>query len=227
MFLPVLLLLLSSQSYARSQTGYVCGGRDAQTEPLRSASGFSAFLTMHSEDDHDKNAHQCQADYTLQIIRPDGTRVAIPAGSGPFGFFSSDADWNRPLVFRVDGYSTDGRRVFVLIAEGGQYPLVEAEEFDMTTGSRLRAEGADRSFLDKLGAACASTLHVSGTTSNGHIVVETYPSNGCSRAELWQLNVHRQIKESLVSTPGTPMRLAPSARILALDPGGPMGRPTD
>ena len=226
-FLPVLLLMLSSQSRAQSQTGYVCGDRDAHTELPRSTSGFSAFLTMHSEDDHGKNTHQCQADYTLHIIRPDGTRTVPPARSGFLGFFSSDGEWSRSLVFRVDGYSVDGKRVFVLIAEGGQYPFIEAEGFDMTTGSLLRAEGADRFLLDKLGAACASTLHISGTTSDGHIVVETRPSNGCLRTESWQLNAYRHVKGSPGSAPGTPRLLVPGTRILALDPGGPMRPPTD
>jgi hypothetical protein len=182
---------------------------------------------MHSEDDHGKNTHQCMADYALHIIHPDGTRTVPPVSSEPLGFFPSDGDWDRSLVFRVEGYSSDGRRAFVLIAEGGQYPLVEAEEFDMTTGSRLRAEGAGRSFLDKLGAACAATLHISGTTATGHIVVETYPSNGCLRAESWHLNAYRRVKGSLGSAPETPTRLVPGTRIMALDPGGPMRLPTD
>jgi len=227
MFLPVLLLLWSFQSPARSQTGYVCGDRDAHTEPLRSTSGFSAYLTMHSEDDHGKNTHQCMADYALHIIRPDGTRTIPPVSSEPLGFFPSDGDWYRSLVFRVDGYSTDGKRVFVLIAEGGLYPLIEAEEFDMISGSRVRAEGGGRSFLNKLGAACVASLHISGTTSTGHIVVETYPSNGCLRAESWQLNVYRHLKGSRGSVPGPSRRIVPGTRIFALDPGGPMRLPTD
>ncbi len=227
MLLTMLMLLLSSQSHAQPQTGYICGDRDAHTEPLRSSSGFSAFLTMDSEDDHSKNTHQCQVDYMLHIIRPDGTRTVPDISSGPLGFFPSDGDWYRSLVFRIDGYSIDGKRVFVFIAEGGQHPLIEAEEFDMTTGSQLREEGADRFLLNKLGAACAATLHVSGTASNGHIVVETHPSNGCLRKESWQLNAYRLVKGSLGSMPGTPRLLVPGTRILVLDPGVPMRPPTD
>jgi hypothetical protein len=182
---------------------------------------------MHSEDAHAKNSHECQADYTLHIIRPEGSKF-VPGGSGPFGFYSSIAEWSRSLLFRIDGYSLDGKRVFVLIAEGGKDAFIEAEELDMTTGSSLRAEGADRSFLDKLGPACAAALHISGIAPNGNIVVETHPSNGCLRAESWQLNANRPLKGLPGgSVPGTPTRLMPGAHILAIDPGGPIGPPTD
>lgn len=227
MLLPLLVLVLLSQSQSPIQSSYVCGDRDAQTEPLQSTAGFSAFLTMHSEDDHDKNSHECQASYSLHIVHPDGTRIDGPPAFGPSGFFLSDADWNRPLVFRIDGFSPDGERVFVFIAEGGQYPSIYADEFDMITGSRLREEGADRIFLDKLGPACAAALHISGTVQNGHIVLRILPSNACSRTESWQLNSFRRIKGSMGSKPGTPTHIAPATHVLALDPGKPTRPPTN
>lgn len=227
--LSIVLLLLSSvaQEPQTPRGVIVCGIPDAQTTPLQSSAGYIASLQMHSEDDHGKNTHLCQAEYALQIIRPDGTNFRIDNLAYPSGFFSSDSDWNRPLVFRVDGYSADGKRVFVFIAEGGKYPLIEAEEIDMTTGSRLRAEGADRFLLNKVGASCVSTLHIAGTASNGHIVLETHPSNACSRTESWQLNAYRRLKKSLGSIPGIPMRLSPGTRIAGLDPGRPIRPSTD
>jgi hypothetical protein len=218
MFLPALILLLSSQSPARTQTGYVCGVRDAATDTVRSTAGFTASLTMHSEDDHGKNSHECQADYSLHVIHPDGTRIDGPPAFGAFGFFVSDADWNRPLMFRIDGFSHDGKRVFIFIEEGGQYSF-SAQEFDMVNGASLRDEGADLSFFNKLGPACAATLHIAGTTASGHIVLQTTSANGCTRAESWQLHDDRRMKKGLGSKRGIPTRIAPGRQIIAIVPG--------
>jgi hypothetical protein len=214
--LPALLAVLLWQSPPQPQIGYVCGNRDAQTEPLRSAAGFGAFLSMHSEDDHGKNSHECQADYSLHIIHPDGTRIDGPSA---FAFSSSIAEWNRPLTFRIEGFSPDGKRVFIFIKEGGQYSSIYTTEFDMVTGSSLRDEGADRSFFNKLGPACAETLHIAGTTTGGHIVLQTTSGNGCTRAQSWQLNADRLLKKSLGSKPGIPIRIAPGTRMIAIVPG--------
>ena len=220
--LPVaLLLLLTWQSPPLPQMGYVCGDRDARTEPRRSDGGFIAYLSMHSEDDHGKNSHECQADYSLHVIRPDGTRIDGPPAFGASGFFSSDGEWNRPLVFRIDGFSADGRHVFIFIEEGGQDPSIYADEFDMTNGSRVREEGVDHIFLDRLGAACTASLHISGTTFNGNIVLQIDPSNGCSRTESWELSGYKRIKGSLGSRPGTPQHVAPGAHMTAIVPGNP------
>lgn len=223
-----LMLLFVPQSPAQSQAAYVCGDRDVRTEPLRSAAGFSAFLSVHSEDDHGKNSHECRADYALHVIHQSGPHTDGPPAFGPSGFFSSDADWNRPLVLHIDGFSPDGKRIFVLIIEGGQSSFIEAEEYDMTSGTRLREGGADRSFLDNLGAPCAATLHISGTTSDGHIVIETVPSNRCRRAQSWRLSADSRVKGSLGGrVPGIPTLIVPGTHITALDPGMPVRPATD
>ena len=223
--LPVLLAMLLWQSPSQPQIGYVCGVRDATTEPVRSTAGFIASLSMHSEDDHGKNSHECQADYSLHIMKRTGTRID---GASSFAFSSSIAEWNRPLTFRIDGFSPDGKRVFIFIEEGGQYSSIYTTEFDMVTGSSLRDEGADRSFFNKLGPACAATLHIAGTTASGHIVLQTTSVNGCTRAESWQLNAGRPIKKSSGSKPGIPTRLASGTRMIAIVPGAlqpPQPRP--
>jgi hypothetical protein len=214
--LPALLAVLLWQSPPQRQIGYVCGNRDGQTESLRSAAGFGAFLSMQSEDDHGKNSHECQADYSLHIIRPQGSRIDGPSA---FAFSSSIAEWNRPLTFRIDGFSPDGKRVFIFIKEGGQYSSIYTTEFDMVTGSSLRDEGADPSFLKKLGPACAATLHIAGTAPSGQIVLQTTPGNGCTRTESWQLNAGRRMKKSSGTKPGIPTRIAPGTQIIAIVPG--------
>ena len=105
-----------------------CGVLDAQTAPVRSSVGFTAVLKMHSDDDHGKNTHLCAAQYSLQMTRPDGS--SIPT----FDFGYSDADWDRPLVFRVEGFSPDGHRVFAFISEGSYPEALDILEYDMSSG---------------------------------------------------------------------------------------------
>ena len=65
--------------------------------------GVVAVLKVHSEDDHNKNWHQCEANYTLQIVLPDGRDGAaglIP----PMGFTSSVGEWGRRLSVHLDGF---------------------------------------------------------------------------------------------------------------------------
>jgi hypothetical protein len=217
--LPALLTVLLWQSLAQPPAHYVCGDRIATTESLRSSAGFTASLSMHSEDDHGKNSHECQADYSLHIIHPDGTRIDGPPALGAFGFSSSIAAWNRPLTFRNDGFSPDGKHVFIFIEEGGQYSFINAREFDMVTGASLRDEGVELSFFSKLDPACAATLHIAGITSTGHIVLQTTPASQCTRAESWQLNASRRMNKGLGSKPGIPTRMAPGTRIIAVLPG--------
>ena len=207
--LPALLTVLLWQSIAQPQAHYVCGDGDGKTEPIRSSAGFTASLNMRSEDDHGKNSHQCESQYSLHIVHPDGTRIDGPPAFGAFGFSSSIAEWDRSITFRVEGFSQDGKRVFIFIEEGGQYPFIETREFDMVTGSSLRNEGVDLSLFNKLDRACAATLHIAGTTAAGHVVLQTTSSNECTRVESWQLHADRRMKKGLGSKLGIPTRIAP------------------
>src|ERR1700744_6045484 len=108
MLLPVWFFFLAIQS--QSPVSLTCGDpRGSETPVMRSSAGFTAVLKVSSEDDHSKNTHLCAADYTLQVNRPDGT--ALPS----FSVLSSDDAWDRPIVFRIEGFTPDGRTVFAFI----------------------------------------------------------------------------------------------------------------
>lgn len=179
---------------------------------------------MHSEDDHGKNTHLCQAEYVLQIIQPDGTHSRIDNLAYPSGFFSSDDEWDRPLVFRVEGFSRDGTHVFVFISEGGSDGFIDAEEFDLKTRRRVKEEGADRFFLHRLGDSCAASLGISGTSADGHIILQTRQIDGCPRAESWELGPDRHVQRAGIqgTIPDVPPRLASGTKIAALDRGRPV-----
>jgi hypothetical protein len=69
------------------------------------------------------------AEYTLEITRPDGSPKS-------FQILDSDDEWDRPLAFRVEGFSSDGRLVLVLLMEGNYPESLQAIEFDMSPGHR-------------------------------------------------------------------------------------------
>src|SRR5271170_3227629 len=95
-------LSVSCCSMAQEQSSegvLTCGvGVQGQTEAVRSSAGFTVALTMNADDDHSKNSHECMANFAFQVTRPDGT-------SSVLGFLSSNDKWDRPLVFRIEGYS--------------------------------------------------------------------------------------------------------------------------
>jgi hypothetical protein len=181
--LPQTLLLMLFLQPAAVQSsgpgGLTCGVRDAQTAPLRSSAGFTAMLKMHSEDDHSKNSHLCEADYSLQISRPDGS------ANPPFGFFGDDDDWERPIAFRIDGSSRDGHHVFVVILDTAYPGSIYMMDYDMSLGSISREVSLDRHFTRHLSRACAATLHIAGISPKGLMVLGSSAKDGC-HTRPWQ-----------------------------------------
>ena len=216
-----LLLMLFLQPPAIQSSGLgdlTCGVRDAQTAPLRSNAGFTAMLKMHSEDDHGKNTHLCEADYSMQISRPDGS------ANPPFNVMGDDDDWDRPLVFRIDGFSRDGHDVFVFILAGAYPGSIYTMDYDMSSGSRSREVSLDQHFTRRLSRACAATLHIAGISPKGLMVLGSSAKDGCPRAELWQLRPNKY-KGSLTGglvLPEYPEQLSSDTGIATLDPGSPV-----
>jgi hypothetical protein len=213
MLLSTLLLMLFLQPAAvqsASPGGLTCGVRNAQTASLRSSAGFTAMLKMHSEDDHSKNSHLCEADYSLQISRPDGS------ANPPFDLFGSDDDWDRPIAFRIDGFSRDGHDVFVVILEGAYPGSLEVADYDMSSGSRSREVSLDRHFMRR--------LSIAGTSPAGLMVLGSSAKDGCPRAELWQLspNKNKGSPTGGLVLPEYPEQLLSGAGIATLDPGSPV-----
>jgi hypothetical protein len=219
--LPSTLLLvffLQSAPMQSSTPGVLtCGVRDAQATPLRSSAGFIAVLKMHSEDDHSKNSHLCEADYSLQISRPDGSPYP------PFDFFGADDEWDRPIAFRIDGFSRDGNHVFIVISDGAYPGSVYTMDYDMISGSRTREGSLDRHFTRRLRRACAAKLRIIGISPAGLMVLGSNANDGCTRAELWELSPNKYTGPTGGATlPEYPRRLSYSTGIATLDPGIPV-----
>jgi hypothetical protein len=175
------------------------------------------MLKMHSEDDHDKNIHLCETDYSLQSTRPDGS--VIP----PFNSFSGDGDWDRPTTFRIDGFSKDGHEVFAFISEYAYPGSIYTMDYDMSSGSRSREVSLDQHFTRRLSRACAATLHIAGISPKGLMVLGSSAKGGCPRAELWQLRPNKY-KGSLTGglvLPEYPEKLSSDTGIITLCPWPP------
>src|SRR5579859_4081419 len=109
MILPILIaaFALSGQSAQLMQ----CGNLVTRTsDTWFDSRGRRSTLTVHTEDDHSKNSHQCMSQYTLKIVRPDGT-------STDNQMYSVIDDWGRPIKFWIDGIASD-RRLIATSIEG-------------------------------------------------------------------------------------------------------------
>jgi len=194
-----------------------CGvGVEWQTVPVRSGAGFTVVVTVSADDDHSKNSHQCAADYTLKITRPDGSSVP------PYKFLSSDDEWGRPLRFRVEGFSKDGRHVFILLMEGNYPQSLQADEFDVNSAHKLKSVLLDRPFTRGLSQDCAATLHIIGTFQEAYIVLGTEAKDGCGSVERWQLAHNKHVLQGNLPAEvpiNHPVHLPRQAAVIELEPG--------
>ena len=187
-----------------------CGVDHAQTASIRSSGGFTALLKMHSEDDHGKETHLCQAEYTLEITRPDGSAMQ------PVEFGASDDAWDRPLVFGIDGFSTDGDDVFVSISDGKYPQTVEVLEYNMKKGETVSDLFLDRRSMKQLGSECADTLRIVGTSPAERIVLGSDRA-GC---RLWEIGPEKKVARTAGRVVPERPRVFPSvAQLTKLDPG--------
>lgn len=157
----------------------------AQSRQLTGPGGVAAVLEVHSEDDHSKNSHQCEAHYTLRITLPDG-RDGAAGLLPPLGFTSSGAEWGRRLSVHLDGFSVDGQHIFGVISEGGKYSFVQVFDFNRA-GSHVEIQ--IHQGLSHLKAAnCGTSLAVAGTSNGDEIVLEPNTANRCHMDHRWLLN---------------------------------------
>ena len=197
-----------------STVSVTCGVRDAQTPKLRSSAGFTAVLKMHSEDDHAKNSHECEASYTLQATRPDGTVLA------PFDLGSSIDAWDRPITIRIEGFTPDGHAVFAFISENEHPESIEAVQFDMSTGRKLKDVLLDSHFTRRLSPVCAATLHIVGLSPAALMVLGSSQKDGCDVSRLWELAPNKTTEPTGGRVlPEYPRILSSAHGVIALDPG--------
>ena len=226
-FLFVSSVLCCAQDESEADTDIppeviTCGvGHNGQTAPLRSTAGFTVVLKMRSDDDHSLNSPLCMANYSLEITRPDGS-------SKHFKLLASDDEWDRPLKFRVEGFSNDGSHALILLVEGNHPQSLQANDFDINSGHTVKSVLLDSLFSSRLSRDCAATLHIIGTSPEGYIVLGTEAKDGCTRVERWQLshnkNLHRDVARDGPAEVANnhPTHLSPHTTVASLEPGVPV-----
>jgi hypothetical protein len=209
-------LLLALLLHPIPQQAVVCENNlDAQTEPLRSVAGFTVILRMHSEDDHMKNSHLCESDYSFSGTDPDGKPIG--PGSTQSGFDSIDEAWGRSIVFGIECFTSDGNRVVAIISEGSDPAVFEVVVYDLRVNLSAEIFDLPRRFIRRLGPECAATLHVSGTVSKDSIVLATAANDRCTHARSWRISAGAVVHER--SKPSIPMPLQDGTVIVPLDFG--------
>lgn len=187
-----------------------CGNNvDAKTSH-RSTRGYTVFLQMHSEDDHGKNTHLCQSEYTISGARPDGGKI------DPKTAVIFDDVWGRSIVFGFDGFTSDGNRVIATIYDGGDYASFNIIVYDLRTGS-IELSEIPNSFLRRLGSCSVAELQVAGTTPDGFVVLATNAMSKCPQGQTWW-RVKPGLTVNGVRKPSTPARLPHGATIEMLEP---------
>ncbi|MBS1859310.1 MAG: hypothetical protein JST11_28305 [Acidobacteria bacterium] len=175
---------------------------DAESKSRTGPGGVVAVLKVHSEDDHNKNSHECMANYTLRITLPDGRDGAaglIP----PMGFTSSVAEWGRRLSVHLDGFSNDGQHIFGVISESGKYSFVQVFDFKRD-GSHVEIQ-VQRGLAHLKAANCGTSFAVAGTNNSREIILEPNTANLCRLDHRWVLDKAGQLREMAKTESFTPL----------------------
>ena len=161
MFMPMLIaaFALAGQS---AQT-LECGNLITKTsETWPDWAGGKVSLTVHTEDDRAKDSHQCMSQYTLRIVRPDGTSTDSQV-------YSVIDDWGRPIKFWISGVSPVVHRLIATIIEGESWQLLV---YDLNAPHSSPAVYVfSKGFLPKLSSSCRQSLGVVGLTQSGNPVI--------------------------------------------------------
>jgi hypothetical protein len=177
-------LFLAAIHCAHGQSMECSNIADTETRSKTGPGGVAAVLTVHSEDDHGKNSHQCEANYHLRITLPDGREEA--ADSSPIGFTNSIAEWGRRLSVHLDGFSRDGQHIFGVISEGGEYSFVQV--FDFKRGGPHVEIAVQDGWLRLRAVKCGASFAVAGMTNAGEIVLEPNTAGRCRIDHRWVLD---------------------------------------
>ena len=210
---PNLLLLLAIAAAAgpNLSRATVCRNLiDVTTATLKSASGYRVTLGLHTEDDHGKETHLCQSEYTLRITHPDGTKTLAES------FFGNDDVWDRPISVGLPGFTHAGHSALILLAEGGPHPIHELIVYDLEANTWEIAD-IDGSLKSQLSAACLAGVRVLGTLSTGDVVLAAPDRPGCDPGPRWLISTAGSDTGAPLAEPAK--RLPASNPILPLDPG--------
>lgn len=182
---------------------------DGQTARIQSSAGLVVVLEGISQrvDDENLGTHLCSTQYLLKS-----------AVGHSLDFGGNVAERDRPVRIQIDGFSPDGKLVYVLEVEGGEHPVLHADEFDPSTGAD-RWVHLTKSFLRTVSPACATTLHLTGLTADNWFVLATSEGNGCPTAQSWKLFPYHITEPGKVQPNVPPVRLDSLQGVTPLDPG--------
>jgi hypothetical protein len=150
-------------------------------------------LKVSVEDDHGKNTHFCVADYQLVIT---GTSESEPVVQT---LLSSDADWDRSISVRLNGFSRDGRNIFGVLSEGGNGHWEKLFDYNTPDG-KVRLFDLEKQLNGVAPANCHATTDVVGTTEGDTMVVELSSANHCTPNTRWLLNTSSGRLQRLAET---------------------------
>jgi hypothetical protein len=185
------VLLAVALQCARGQSIDCANNVTVDSDTKAGPSGVHAALRVHSEDDHSKNSHECEADYSLRIVLPDG-REEVGGLIPPSGFMTSIGQWGRRLTLHLDGFSADGQHVFGVISEAGKYASITV--FDFKRDGSHREIQVQKSSSRLKAAHCGASFAVAGMTRIGELVVEPDTEEPCRASYRWVLDKKGELR---------------------------------
>ena len=175
------LLLSASLGHAQFESMECSNVAAAQTRTAAGPSGLSAALKVSSADDFNKELHLCMAEYKLLFKSAAGDAPTV------VNLISTDADWGRHLSAQLAGFSSDGKRIFAMIAEDGQYPAALLFQYDIA-GESVKTIDLKKALIQLAVVKCGTPFAVAGTTGSGAIVLKPATTDKCSGDYLWQID---------------------------------------
>jgi hypothetical protein len=163
MILPILLFSLSLSG--QSTQSIECSNfLDRRTEFHSNTDGLRIALQVHAADDHIKETHLCETDYSFLITRPDGTSTARELES-------IDDSWSRSIKFWIDGFASQGNRIIATIVERGQHSTFQVVVYDLKSERAADIYEIPRKFIEQSSSLCQESLKVIGITRLGDPII--------------------------------------------------------
>ncbi len=189
------------------QQSITCG-RNVDVERSRvSLGGDRIILHLHSGDDHGKNTHLCQSEYTISGTRSDGTPIQ------PQTISIVDGAWSRNIIFGLNGFTFDGNHIIATISDGGGLDIIV---YDLRTGE-IKSSYISDSFLEYLGSCRKPELEVAGTTDGDSVVLATVYARKCPQEQTWWI-VRPRVAVKGIEKPSTPTPMPDGATLEILEP---------
>lgn len=195
MILPILMVALAVTG--QSVQSLECGNIVTRTSDLWSNSaGLRVALKVHTEDDHAKNSHECESDYTLVIVRPDGTSTESQR-------YSVIDNWGRPIEFWIDGFASKGHKLIATTIEGGSWQLLVYDLNEPDHGPEVYE--LSKEFLQALSPSCRDSLRATGVTQEGDPVIKGNDVECSETRRLWKVKHGRRIPAGNLGAGGVSM----------------------